>query len=75
MMGSRVMFREIISLIQTSLFPHYVELSLTDPVSDPVKAHINGFGSFLLYSVIGYAGSGAVVGHDDCGRLGVAKFF
>jgi hypothetical protein len=70
-----MMFGKIISCVQNSLFPIDVELALADAVTNPVEAHIDGFGSFLFDHVIGNAKGGTVlVSYDWSGRLGIAKF-
>jgi hypothetical protein len=51
------------------------ELSLVNPVADPVETHVHGFGKALLNSIVGYAFSACVVCLDDCGRLQMAEFF
>jgi len=44
-----MVFGEVISTIGAAQLPENVELALVDPVPDPIKAHVNGLGSFLLY--------------------------
>lgn len=68
------MLGEVISLVETAFFPHDVKPSLLDTISDPIKAHVNGFGSFLLNGIVGDAGSSAVAGNDDGWWLWVPKF-
>ena len=72
MVRGGMVFREIIRAVVTAFFPTDYKLALADTVADPVKAHVNGLGSFLLDSVVGDAGGGAVVGLDWGGGLGVA---
>ena len=70
------MLREIISFVETTAFPVVdVKLALSDTVSNPVKAQVDSFGSFLFDGVIGDAGSGAVVCLDGSRWLRMAKFF
>ena len=49
------MFREIIGIIITALLPINQEFTVLDAIADPVKAHVNGFGSPLLDGGIGNA--------------------
>ena len=51
------------------------ELALLDSVSNPVKAHVNGFGPFLFDSVIGDTFGTGVVGLNGSGWLGVSQEF
>ena len=74
-MGRWVMLGEIISLVEATAFPIDVKLTLSDTVSNPVKTHVDSFGSFLFDGVIGDAGSGAVVCLDGSRWLRMAKFF
>jgi hypothetical protein len=67
-----MMFRKVVGLVEAALFPKDNELALTDTVTNPVEAHVNGFGSFLFNRIVGNAGSGAVVGLDGSGRLSVS---
>ena len=75
MMGCRVMFSKIISFVQNALLPINVKLALANAVANPVKAHVDGFGSFLFDRVIGDSRSGTVVSLQRGGRLGMTKFF
>ena len=56
-------------------FPKHVKLAVAHTVTDPVKAHVNGFGPLLFDSIGGDASGGAVVSLDRRCRLGVAEFF
>ena len=49
------------------------ELALFDLVSNPVEAHINGFGLLLFDRVIGNAFGTRVVCLDGSGWLGVSQ--
>jgi hypothetical protein len=42
---------------------------LEDRVTDPVIAHVHGFGSVLFDRVVGNAAGSAVVGLNGCGSL------
>ena len=48
-------------------------LATLDTASDPVVAHIDGFGAFETDSVVGDAGCGGIVCKDGSGGLWVAK--
>ena len=56
-----------------ALTPLDDELALTDAVTDPVEAHVDGFGTVELDSVVGYADRTGVVTENDSGRLGIAE--
>ena len=47
------MLSEIIGSVGFAGPPIDLELSLADTVTDPIKAHIHGFGSFLLDGLVG----------------------
>jgi hypothetical protein len=49
------------------------EVPLRDPVTDPIKAHVTGFGSALFDGAVGYASSAGVVGLDGDWGLRVAQ--
>jgi hypothetical protein len=70
-----MMLREIISFVHVASFPKYVKLALAHTVSDPVKAHVDGFGPLLFDSIGGNASGSNVVSLDGHCRLGVAEFF
>ena len=48
MMRGGMMFGEIISLVETSFFPHDMKLALSNTISDPIKSHVNGFGTVFV---------------------------
>jgi hypothetical protein len=73
MMGGWVVLGEVIGLVGSSRFPVDVELILANPILNPIETHVNGFRVFHLYSIIGDACSGAIVGLDGSGWLGMAK--
>jgi membrane protein YqaA with SNARE-associated domain len=70
-----VVLCEIVSFVEATFFPMDVKLSLTHAVEDPVKMHINRFGSFLFYSIVGNAGGGVVVYLYGRRWLGMAQLF
>ena len=57
-----------------SRFPVDVEVSLLRPISQPVEAHVHGFGSFLLDSVVDDSLGCAIVSFDGCSGLRVTQF-
>ncbi len=60
-MGGRVMLGVIIGKVVRPRPPVDQELSLACPVLDPIKTHVDCFGSFLFDGVIGETfGSGVV---------------
>ena len=74
MVGTRVMFGGVISKIFVAWAPSKCKLLLFNMIFDPVETHINGFGTFLFEVVVDDAVGGAVVGANQGGRLGMAKF-
>jgi len=66
-------FREEVGVIVLSCRPDHLEDSLAHSVSDPVVAHIDGFGPAELDGVVCDSYGSAVVGIDLCGRLGIAE--
>jgi hypothetical protein len=73
MMGSGMMFSEIISTIQTTFFPVDKKLALANPIAYPVVTHIHSFGTFLSDSIIGDATGSAIIGDNTGRRLGMTK--
>ena len=55
---------KIISQVVSSSPPVDNELTLVDPVSDPIKSHVNGLGTSSLDGVIGNASSTGIVSFD-----------
>jgi len=70
-----MMFSEIVGFVQAASPPIDVKLALSDVVADPIEVHVNCFGAFLFYGVIGDARGGAVVSLDRSRWLGMAEFF
>ena len=68
-----MMFGEVVRSIVICFTPVDAEVALADAVTDPVEAHIDGFGAALLDNVIGDACCGIVVGINYCWRLRVLK--
>jgi len=56
-----MVFGEVIGTIGAARMPKNVELALADPVANPIKSHVDGFGLLLFDGVIGNAASSAVV--------------
>ena len=48
-------FCKIISKVSFAWCPDNFDLVLFDSVSDPVEAHVDGFGTFLFRGVVGDA--------------------
>ena len=46
-------------------------MSLSNAVTNPMKSHVDRFGTFLLDRIRGYTDSTGVVAHKDGGRLGM----
>ena len=57
-----MVFGEVICPIVVARSPKNMKMALSYLVTDPIEAHVDGFGSFLLYGVIGNATGRAVVG-------------
>ena len=74
-MSSRVMFGEIVTEVRCARSPVDEELALFGPVFDPIKLHVDCFGSFLFYGVICKTVSGGVINLHWCRWLGMTHFF
>jgi len=61
-----MVFCKVIRLVDLARRPVYVELLLSDAVTNPVKSHINSFGVFLLDGVVGKSITCTVVNFDGC---------
>ena len=70
-----MMLGKIIGTIGFAFIPENLELALADAITDPIKAHIDGFGSLLLDGVSCNATGSIVVGRHRSGWLGMAHFF
>ena len=51
-MGRRVVLGEIVTEVSADRFQINEKLTLRGAVLDPIEAHIDGFGSFLLYGAV-----------------------
>ena len=69
------MLGKVVSLVEASLPPVDVVLTLSDAVAYPIKAHVHGFGASLFDVISGYSDSGAVVTFNWCCWLWVTEFF
>jgi hypothetical protein len=76
MVRHRMVFCEIISVVETAFFPINNKLALANTITNSIKLHVDGFGLFLFDGVIGNAkGSTVVCSLDWGGGLVVALFF
>ena len=75
MVVDRVVLGLVVAMVCGTRHPVDAELALSDAVSDPVKAHVDGFGAALLDSVIDDAVGHFVVRLDGSCRLGVTESF
>ena len=73
-MGRRVVLGEIVTEVSAARFPINEKLTLPGAVLDPIEAHIDGFGSFLLYGAICETFRGRVVDADWSWWLWVPEF-
>ena len=68
------MLADVVGSIPRARSPIYKEHILLDAVTDPVKAHVNGFGSLLFEAGVSKADSRRVVDLDRGGWLGMSHF-
>ena len=73
-MAGRVVFADVIGIVAISWSPINLKLALAYSVSDPVEAHVESFGCFLLDAIVGEAYCSRVVDLYWCWRLRVAEF-
>ena len=73
-MRRRKMLGKIIGKIVDAFFPMHDELSEADSVANPIEAHVNGFGLFLLDCVIDNLLGACIVSLDWGSRLRMAHF-
>ena len=57
----RMIFGEIISSIESALFPIYMKLTLADAIIDPIKMQIQCLGELLASIIISNATGGGVM--------------
>ena len=72
MVGRRVVLAVVVTQVATAWAPVDVEHALLCSILDPVKIHVNGFGSSLFHGTIGKAVGCSIVHLDGSGGLGVA---
>ena len=70
----RVVLGEIVTEVSAAGFPINEKLALSGAVLDPIEAHIDGFGYFLLYGAVLETFHGRVVNADCSWWLRVPKF-
>ena len=73
-MGRRVVLDEILTKFSAAWFPINEKLALPGAVLDRIKAHIDGFGSFLFDCAVGKAFCSRVVDADWSWWLRVPDF-
>ena len=70
--GGWMVLGVVIPPVVGTLLPVDFELSLANAIADPVKAHVNGFGSLLFHFVIDDAFCAGVVSLNGSWRLRVS---
>ena len=75
MVDRRVVLAVVVSQVATACPPVDVEHTLLCSILDPVKIHVNGFGSSLFHGTIGKAVGCGIVHLDGCGGLRVYYFY
>jgi hypothetical protein len=73
-MRSGMVLAEVVCLVECTLVPREVELSLLHLVAHPAESHVHGFGSLLLDGIACDTSGRAAVGFGNCRRLWVACF-
>ena len=73
-MGRGVVIGIIVTKVSVARIPMNERLTLPDAVLDPIEAHIDGFGSFLLYGAVCETFRGRVVDADWSWWFRVPKF-
>ena len=73
-MGRRVVLGEIVTEVGAAGFSINEKLTLPGAVLDPIEAHIDGFGYFLLYGAVCETFRGRVVDADWSWWLRVPEF-
>ena len=75
MVRRRMMFRPVVGIICGAGAPIKSELLLVDAaISQPMEAHIHGFGTFWLLPFVDDAFGGGIVNLNGGGRLFVSHF-
>ena len=75
MMRRCMVFGEIVSQVNATATPINEKLTLTNAIANPVKTHVDGFGSPLFDGVVGDATGGAIVGLEWGWWLYMPEFF
>jgi hypothetical protein len=75
MMGWGMVLGKVVGKIVFTGMPVNYELALLDSASDPVKAHIYGFGATLFDRFIGDASGACIVDLYGCGSLRMSHLF
>jgi hypothetical protein len=73
-MGRGMVLGKVVSEIFFTSTPMNDEVALLDSIADPVKAHVNCFGSALFDCFVGNASGAGTVGLDWCGSLRMVHF-
>jgi len=63
------MLGEVVSFVGGTQLPNDVILALANTITNPIKLHVNGFGSFLLDVIIDNASGCGIVSLNRGGRL------
>ena len=66
-------FGEEIGSVLRACLPLDGEMTLTDAITDPMKAHVDAFGPLYLQRVVGEPNSAFVIAYDQCGGLLVTE--
>ncbi len=69
-----MMFRPVVGIVHGAGAPIKLELFLRAAISQPMKAHIHGFGTFWLHPFVDDAFGGGIVDLNGGGRLFVSHF-
>ena len=69
-----MVFGVVVGKVGSAGHPVDEELSLSDSILDPIKAHINGFGSLLFDGLVGKTHGHGIVNLDWRGWLWVSQF-
>ena len=73
-MHGGMMFGEVVTQVVSTFAPVHEELSLSNTVLNPIKAHVHGFGLALSHSTIGDASSTGIVSLYRCRWLRPSHF-
>ena len=73
-MRRRKVLGEIIGMIIDTFLPMHDKMAEADSVADPIELHVNGFGAFLLDSVIDNHFGACIISLYWCSRLRMFQF-